>query len=183
MKKLFRTLTLILFIVLVVAFSASCNKDNPGSNHNEPSPTAEEPDDPSVTGYDVPNATGISKISYYTVSSNGKVRGASSLISESTKITPELVLSYFIDSLEDESIILEIDSVEVDDSICYISFNETINDIASQGKEFETAILDAAAQSVLDNFDNIDGIGYRINGNAYSTANYTFKTDSVYMGQ
>ncbi len=169
-----------------MAFSASCDRSKPGNIQNGPTPTSDEPDDhedPKVTEYDVPNNTGISKISYYTVTSGGKVRGASSLISESTQITPELVLSYFIDSLEDESIILELDEVKVDESVCIISFTRTINDIAALGKDFESAVLDAAAQSVLDNFDDIDGVSFRIEGEAYATANYSIKPDSIYMGK
>ncbi|MBP5331805.1 MAG: GerMN domain-containing protein, partial [Lachnospiraceae bacterium] len=100
-----------------------------------------------------------------------------------TAVTPKLILGYFLDSLEDESIALNITGVEVENDVCVIDFDDSIYDIASMGKKVENAVLDAAAQSILDNIDEVDGVGFSINGKAYETANNKFSLKAVYMGK
>lgn len=182
-KHLYRILFMIILAVFC-AFSTACSekKDPVPDPAVTASPTQDEKDDPHVTSYVVDNSQ-VFRISYYTVDPSGKIKNAVSLITDTTKITPKLVLGFFIDSLEDESFNLKINDVTVTDNLCVIDFDDSIHDIASMGKKVEDAVLDAAAQSVLDNIEEVEGVGFSINGAAYSTDNNKFVLNSIYMGK
>ena len=175
-----------IIVVLSCAFCLSCtgkNKQDPDLNDG-PEPTyIDDPKEPDITSIDVPNDdTPASRLGYYTVNSRGVLVRATSIISGKSKVTPQLITEYVLDSLEDESIILETESITVEDSDCIISFTDSIYDIAAEGLVLETAVLDAISQSILDNIESVAGIIFRINGEAYSTKNLSFKIDAVYMG-
>ena len=186
MKCHVRLIFFITMIIMVCSACVSCSsgKKDPVSPETA-SPTAlEETEGSQSSKYELPdeNIPAV-KIGYYTVNSKGVIVRATSLISGSTVITPDLILGFLVDSLEDESVALGFDSVGIENSLCIISFDDSIYDIADQGVVLETAVLDAISQSILDNLDSVDGICFRIKGQAYSTANYSFAFDSVYMGK
>ena len=184
MKKCLRGMILMIITVFFCAFSVACtSKKDPVADPSATlTPGPDDKEDPHVTSYMVDNSE-VSKIGYYTVDSGGKIKSATSLITNTTKITPKLILGYFVDSLEDESIELSIKDVQITESLCVIDFDDSIYDIASMGKKIENAVLDAAAQSILDNIDEVEGVGFSINGKAYSTTNNKFALNSVYMGK
>ncbi|MCR5324680.1 MAG: hypothetical protein K6E85_15595 [Lachnospiraceae bacterium] len=184
MKKLKLTLIFMIWLIFVCAFSMSCtSKEPPVVDPDITQQPIDEKDDPKATSYEVLNNPEVTKIGYYSVDSTGKIKRATSLVVNSASITPELILSYFVDSLEDESIELSIDNVTVENNICKISFDDSIKDVASMGKNVETAVLDAAAQSILDNIDDVTGVSFCIKGEKYWTKNYTFTLNSIYMGK
>ena len=122
------------------------------------------------------------QLRYYTVNvSNNTVRSAVSMVPENTKITPELIMSYVIFELEDESLDLAINSAKVESGICTVDFNDSVYAIASNGSALEYAILDASAQSILDNVAECKSVCFTINGQAYSTANISMDIDEIYM--
>ena len=186
MKKRAFTLIFLIGFIIACAFTVSCRKKDPAVTDPDVTqqPTnIDEKEDPKATSYEVLNNPEVTKIGYYSVDSSGKIKRATSLVVDPSSITPELILSYFVDSLEDESIMLEIDDVSVENNICHISFNDSIYDVASMGKNVETAVLDAAAQSILDNIENVTGVSFYIKNKKYSTANYDFTLNSIYMGK
>lgn len=184
MKKSASALICLIGFILICLFLASCTKKDPDTDPaiTQQPTNIDEKDDPKATSYEVLNNPQVTKIGYYSVDTSGKIKRATSLVNDSASVTPELILSYFVDSLEDESIVLEIDDVSVQDEICRISFNDSIYDVSSMGKIVETAVLDAAAQSILDNIDDVTGVSYYINNKQYSTNNYSFELNSIYMG-
>ena len=186
MKKLAFTLIFMIGLSFACAFTTSCTRKDPSVTDPVVTlqPTGiDEKEDPKATSYEVLNNPEVTKIGYYSVDSYGKIKRATSLVVNQSSITPELILSFFIDSLEDESIELEIDDVSVEDNICHISFNDTIYDVAAMGKNDERAVLDAAAQSILDNIEDVTGVSFYINNKKYSTTNYDFTLNSIYMGK
>ncbi|MBR4724902.1 MAG: GerMN domain-containing protein [Lachnospiraceae bacterium] len=170
-------ISIFLGMIVLCAFLVSCKSgkvDPPGPDDKE---------DPKATSYVIPNSAGVSKVSYYSVSADGRISTASFLVDDSTAITPELILGYFTDALEDESIDIVIDDTSVVDGICRISFDDSIYDVAAMGKQVEQSVLDAAAQSILDNIEDVKGVSFYINGKEYSTKNYTLVLNSIYMGK
>ncbi len=125
--------------------------------------------------------TEVVTLRYYTVRSDGQLERATSMVEGKTSITPEVVLDFLLDALEDESLVLNVDSVKISDSVCIISFDDSIYDIASEGERIENSVLDAIAQSILDNVADVTGVAYRIKGDRYETVNNSFTLDSVYM--
>ena len=170
-------ISIIIVMIVLCALLSACSKkpDVPAGSDDK--------DEPKVTSYSIPNSSGVSKVSFYSVTSDGRILGASFLVDDSTSVTPDLILGYFTDALEDESINITINDTSIVDGICRISFDDSIYDVASMGKEVEQAVLDAAAQSILDNIDNVSGVSFYINDREYSTKNYTLDLKSVYMGK
>lgn len=124
------------------------------------------------------------RINYYTVDAKtDQLRMAAAMLNADEKLTPSLVLSYIVDSLEDSSVILGIDSVNTDGDLCVISFDSSIKDISVSDPDLEEVILDACAQSIIDNFDDINRICMRILGEAYITEGHTFAFDYIYMDE
>ena len=48
-------------------------------------------------------------------------------------------------------------------------------------KEVETSILDAIAQSLLDNLTDYNKVIFRIMGDSYQTDNFSFDLNHIYM--
>ena len=103
------------------------------------------------------------------------------MLDEKTEITPSLIIDYVTEALKDESIKLSFDGIEYSNGRCIVNFDDSILNIAKSSSNLENAVLDAIAQSVLDNVDGCMEIVYRIHGQRYSTANRTFDIDYVYM--
>ncbi len=103
------------------------------------------------------------------------------MLDESTEVTPELIIDYITEALKDESVKLSFTGIEYSNGRCIVDFDDSIVSIAESSADLEDAVLDAIAQSVLDNVKGCMEIVYRINGQKYSTANRVFDLDYVYM--
>lgn len=124
------------------------------------------------------------RINYYTADvQTDQLRMAVAMLGSQEVLTPRLVLSYIVDSLEDSSVILGVDDVTVIDDLCVISFDNSVKDISISDPELEEVILDACAQSIIDNFDDINRICLRILGEAYVTEGHSFAYDYIYMDE
>jgi len=185
MKRIVKWALLCAFSVFICAVLISCKKEPWPDTDPDISAVPsgfDDPEGPSVSKYELPNNdTSVTKLGYYSVDSSGRIIRATSLVSESKEITPELIIGYVTDSLEDESIVLKVDSISIEGKTCVISFDDSIRTVASEGIKLETAVLDAISQSILDNIDSVDAMCFRINNEAYSTTNLKFSIDSVYM--
>ena len=141
-------------------------------------PVTDKPVTPLITGQNFK----LVGIYIYTVDATlESVVNKTVMVKDTTEITPELIIEYILDSLKDESVNVSVKDVEYKNGICIVNFDESIIAIAKSNADIENAILDAIAQSVLDNVEGCKKIKYRINGSAYSTANRTFALDYVYM--
>lgn len=138
----------------------------------------DEPDEANViTGEDF-NLIGIN---YYTVNvATNAVICSTSMISDVTEVTPMLIADMIIDSLNDESLTLGVISAELSGETCIVDFDDSIRAYADN-PDFEDAILDAIAQSILDNVEDCNSIVYRIMGKEYITENNSFSLNYVYM--
>lgn len=159
-------------------------KDTPDDQDaSDSSADASDPGSSSVNSTTVGDFTPV-RINYYTVDAKtDQLRMAAAMLNADQQLTPSLVLSYIVDSLEDSSVILGIDSVITDGDLCVISFDSSIKDISISDPDLEEVILDACAQSIIDNFDDINRICMRILGEAYITEGHTFAFDYIYMDE
>ncbi|MCQ2495132.1 MAG: hypothetical protein MJ131_00910 [Lachnospiraceae bacterium] len=121
-------------------------------------------------------------IRYYAVSSSNAPNQAAEVVVEANeKISPEMVMEYFTDSLEDEEIDLKINSVTVKDKSCTVDFDSSVIKIAEKSAITEVHILDAISMSILDNCENLSEVLFTIDKKPYSTPNITFNEGEVYL--
>ena len=186
MKINIRKMVLIMLAVVLAAAVLAC-RTNPDDNPDHrvtagPEPTGRQDVievTPRVTSGEHLKLFGLH---IYTVNATTEsVINQTVMLSEDTEITPALLIDYISEALKDESINLSFESVEYEDGCCVVDFDDSIFTIASKSASLEDAVLDAIAQSILDNVDGCLKIIYRIKGAAYSTVNRTFDYNYVYM--
>lgn len=185
-------LAVVLVFVLLAVMLSGCRQKRPfqlqpslkhGVQAVDNNPT-DDPDDVDITG--TPVITGESynliMVRFYSVdASNASVRNATVMERDDVAITPERILGYLIDSLEDESVTLGFNSVSVNNGQVIIDFDDTIKKISKTSTDLELAVLDAAAQSILDNVEGCQSIIFHINDGAYKTDNLSFGYNDSYM--
>lgn len=190
MTRFWHRLAIVLVFVLLVGMLSGCRKKRPFiiqpatkhgvviDDNNQP----DDPDDITVTPVITGDDYNLIVVRFYTVNAtNSMVKTATVMEREDVAITPEKILDYVIDSLEDESITLSYNSVAANNGNIIIDFDDSIIRISRSSADLEMAVLDAAAQSILDNIDGCQSIIYRINGGAYKTDNLSFGIDYSYM--
>lgn len=151
----------------------------PGSDNRNSS--VENEDEQELKETVVPN-TVLENIVYYTVdSASAEVKALNALIIGGDVKLPWRIVELVLNSLADESIEVNILSVIINDEVCVIDFDDSIQDVASMGAGIENAVLDAFAQSMLDNFDDCGSVIFRINSKPYKTKNNSFGLNQIYM--
>lgn len=191
MSRVKRRMAIVLVFVLLVCVLSGCRQKR--TFHLQPSTkhtlrvagsTADDIDDndPTVTPVITSGAYNLIAVHYYSVdASNSNVKNATVMERDDIEITPELILDYLIDSLADESVSLSYNSIDVNNGSVVIDFDNSIVNISETNAELEFAVLDAVAQSILDNIDGCKSITYHINGGAYKTDNLSFGFNDIYM--
>ena len=122
------------------------------------------------------------EISIYTINEEiDEVEAVTALIPADTEITPEIIVEYVADSLADRLIEVGLDPVITRGDTVIVSFKRNQPPIINVGAGLETAILDAFAQSLVDNLDDYKKVIFRIEGNAYESGHQVFGIDEVYL--
>lgn len=120
-------------------------------------------------------------IIYYTLSGSMEKEEMTMLLPEAVELTPEYLVDYVAQSMEDVSITVEVDSVTVSGSAVVVSFKEDTAPVRNTNEEVEDEILDAIAQSILDNFMEYTKVIYQVMGQAYESENKRFSLNHVYL--
>lgn len=97
------------------------------------------------------------------------------------ELTPSELLDIVVDTLVDNSFTISIDTVVTQDDIVIVSFPKEGEPVHGLFARAEDAILDAIAQSLLDNFDEYHKIVFRCEMKEYQSDNHTFSLDYIYM--
>ncbi len=117
----------------------------------------------------------------YVVNGQGDLETRTALVSQDINITPEVVLETVVESMADNSIIVGIEDVTSEGDAIIVSFYSDKAPLSNVGSGIELGILNAIAQSLLDNLDNYNKIIYRAEGDVYSSGHMEFDIDEVYM--
>lgn len=126
--------------------------------------------------------TELVMLRYYTVSSmNIPNKSAEVVIEAGQEVTPSLVMDYFLESLEDEEIVLDINKIDVRENVCNVDFGPSIKKLAEDSAITEVHILDAVAMGILDNCEGISDITFTIDGGRYKTENVILNEGEVYL--
>jgi len=120
----------------------------------------------------------------YTIDSNsGDIEPDIALIPEGNVITPELIVTTAVESMADQSLKVGIENVSTEGDAVIVSFYSDQPPLRDVGGGIETAILNALAQSLLDNLDDYSKVIYRVEGNAYSSDHIELGFDEVYLSE
>ncbi len=122
------------------------------------------------------------EIFYYTVNPDTlETEAVSSMVEAGFMPEPKELLQLVKDSMEDNGYEIGIDEVSVEGNKVIVSFLADTAPAVGLSKAEEKAILDAIAQSLLDNSGDYNKVVFRIMGAEYQSDNYSFQTDDVYM--
>lgn len=122
------------------------------------------------------------EISIYTINESSQgVESATGLVPENSKITPQLIIDLVQDSLADQSIMVGIDEVTTDKDTVIVSFKSDQPPLINVGSGLEKTILDAIAQSLVDNLPDYPKVIFRVEGKAYSSGNFSYGLDEIYL--
>lgn len=131
-----------------------------------------------------PNITlmNTKEIFIYSMNANSTQKEAiTALVPEDTEITPVLIVNMVEDAMADASFVIGIDSVDTDGDSVIVSFLNDKPPVVNVSKEVETGILDAIAQSLLDNLTDYNKVIFRIMGDSYQTDNFSLDLNHIYM--
>ncbi len=121
-------------------------------------------------------------LSVYTVNANsGDVEPVTAAIPKSSDLSPTLIVDTVVESLADQSIIIGIKDVTTKEDIVIVNFTKDNPPSKNLGSGYEGAILDAFAQSLLDNLSDYHKIIFRIDDKAYTSGAYEYGIDEVYL--
>jgi hypothetical protein len=109
------------------------------------------------------------------------VESVVALVPQDSKVTPELILDLVTDSLADRLIMIGADTVNVQQDTVIVSFKSDQQPVVNTDSSLEKAILDAIAQSLVDNLKDYPKVIFRIKGQAYKSDHYSFGLNEVYL--
>jgi len=122
------------------------------------------------------------EIYFYTVNPETlETEAVSAVVDEEFADEPEELMILITDSLEDAGYEIGIQSALVDGENVVVDFSADMHPASGLGKQEEKAVLDAIAQSLLDNLIGQRGVVFRIMGEAYESENFSFGLYYVYM--
>ena len=110
-----------------------------------------------------------------------EIEPAIALVPEETELTPELVVDMVVDSFADRSLTVGIHEIAIEDDAVIVSFLSNQAPFVNVGSSLETTILDAIAQSIIENFPGYPKVIYRVEGKKYESGHYKFGVNEVYL--
>ncbi len=122
------------------------------------------------------------EISIYTVNETTQgVESVVALVPEDSEITPQLILDLVQDSLADRLVMIGIEEVTAEKDTVIVSFQSDQPPLVNVGSGLEKTILDAIAQSLVDNLEEYPKVIFRAEGKAYSSGHFLFGLNEVYL--
>lgn len=195
MSKINKSVITVFVVLVFVLCACSCGKESevtiiPNNEvkpdiGTEPVNTTQAPaavtEEPSPTAIPV-KPKELVPLAYYSLNGTTYEKELNkAMVSGKTDTTPDYVLSLFVSSLEEIDIDVSLNETKAEGNTLFIDVQSTSGYLNGADEELETAILDAAAQSILDNFKECEKIIFLTDGGAYKSGNFDFSTDYVYM--
>lgn len=103
-------------------------------------------------------------------------------IPQDQEITASLVAETVVDNLLDYGVEITLNSVNVENENAVVDFKSTEDGeiYEDSSKKVEETVLNCISYSILDNVSDVNGIIFRIDGEAYKTESFSFDKDQVY---
>lgn len=112
---------------------------------------------------------------------SGNIMPVTALVPGDSELTPEFIVDKVVESLADQSIKIGIDSVTTKKNAVIVSFIKKEAPYQNMGSEYEINILNAFAQSLIDNLKDCEKVIFRIEGKAYESGSLEYGIDEPYM--
>lgn len=181
----------ILILSLIIAFSiflCACGNNTPDSEkgkHNQGDfITPTQIQEPTITIPDFGATSDRKEIEIYSVSeSSFQKEAVTALVTPGKELTPEVVIELVDATFEERGFYIVFDEVTTSEDTIIVSFKDSSVQLSMTDARIESCILDAIAQSLLDNLGDYTGIVFRVNGEAYNSLNNSFEKDYIYMGR
>lgn len=121
------------------------------------------------------------EVPIYTINeTTQEVESVVALIEQNTEVTPELIVELVKDSMADRLIDIGIDEVTTEGDSVIVSFQSDQAPL-TLGSGSEKTILDAIAQSLVDNLPDYPKVIFRVEGNAYESGHFKYGLNEVYL--
>ncbi len=121
-------------------------------------------------------------LSIYSIDSQSEEKiSVTAMVSSGKEITPEMIVDKVVESMVDETFMIGIDEVTTEGDAVIVSFLEGQPPVTNVASSVENEILDAIAQSLLDNLDDYHKVIFRIMGGAYQSDHIELDLNTVYM--
>ncbi len=117
----------------------------------------------------------------YTVNSEAKVEAVIASVPQDSEITPQLIVETVKEAMAENSLMIGIESVTTENTAVIVSFYADKAPLSNVGTGYEAAILDAIAQSLVENLDDFNKVIYRVEGEAYNSGHIELGIDEVYL--
>lgn len=122
------------------------------------------------------------EISIYTLSeSTEDVEVIPALIPKDQEVTPQFIVDLVTESLGDRLINVGIDKVSTEGDKVIVSFLSGQPPVTNVGSGVEGTILNAYAQSLVDNLKDYKKVIFRVEGKAYTSGHYAYGLNEVYL--
>jgi hypothetical protein len=157
--------------------STKDNSTDKETTENGPTPTGEATPTPAA----IQPSANIDLPIYTVDAEKGEIVPVTAVIPESSEVTPDLIVDNVVQSLADQSITISIHDVTTKDDAIIVNFSKENPPYKDMGSPYETAILDAIAQSLIDNLDSYNKVIYHVDGGAYVSGVYEFGIDEEYF--
>ncbi len=170
----------------VITLAPSEDENNPSSSavdtpEGNSSTEAVETEEPTPTPSDIQPTKNV-ELPLYTVNvDSGEIEIETALVPADTKITPDLIVEKVVESMADRSIEVGIEKVSYEGDAVIVSFYKDKAPLSEMGSGYEAAILDAIAQSLIDNLEDYKKVIYRAEGEAYTSGHFEFELNDVYL--
>ena len=115
--------------------------------------------------------------------STSEVKATVQLIPMDSEVTADLIVQLFVDDLADNSYTIGLKSVKEEGNYIVVNFEKDLPPVSGVNKESEVAILDAIAQSIIDNLVDCKGVVYRVDDKSYVSDNFIFDYEYIYLGR
>lgn len=110
-----------------------------------------------------------------------EIEAVTALVPVDAEITAEFVVDTVIETLQDISLNIGYEAVKTEGDTIIVDLKSDTAPVCNVGAGFESAILDAIAQSLLDNLDEYSKVIYRVEGSAYASGHIELGFDEVYL--
>lgn len=113
----------------------------------------------------------------------GEMISVISMISENIDVTPELIVDKVVDAMEDLSVFIGIYGVDTEEDIVIVKFISDMPPVNNVGAGIEGSILNAIAQSLIDNLDDYNKVIFRIENEAYATGHIELGFNEIFLSK
>ncbi len=152
---------------------ANTETENSNQSNQSEAPTPTPPDIQPTANVELP---------LFTVNiDTGEIEAVTAMVPADAKITPELIVDKVVESMADRSIEVGIEEISIEGSAVVVSFYKNKAPLSEIGSAYEGAILDAIAQSLIDNLEEYNKVIYRAEGDSYVSGHFEFGINDVYL--